>query len=252
MMLVKKKRKRRESDNDEEEEEKKTKFLFFDFECMQETGVHVPNLVVVQDGGHEWVFKGANTCKDFFDWLFGVSMDGSVSIAHNFKGYDSYFILKYLYDNKVLPCLIMKGAKIMEMTVSESDIKFIDSLNFLPMPLSKFPKTFGFTELAKGYFPHFFNTETNQHYVTLMAWNPRRGRPFTSGIMHSMRNGSSLRWKKNCSNIPDRTSTFYGVVAWILSRRWKGCARSTLLNIVSPSLPCAIWFSAPWFWRRKP
>ena len=34
----------------EEEEEKKTKFLFFfDFECMQETGVHVPNLVVVQD-----------------------------------------------------------------------------------------------------------------------------------------------------------------------------------------------------------
>ena len=33
------------------------------------------------------------------------------------------------------------------------------------MPLSKFPKTFGLTELAKGYFPHFFNTEANQHYV---------------------------------------------------------------------------------------
>ena len=91
MMPAKSKRKRRESD---EEEEKKTKFLFFDFECMHETGVHVPNLVVVQDEErHEWVFKGANTCKDFCDWLFGGSMDGSVCIAHNFKEYDSYFIL---------------------------------------------------------------------------------------------------------------------------------------------------------------
>ena len=86
-------------------------------------------------------------------------------VAHNFKGYDSYFILTYLYDNKVRPGLIMNGAKIMEMTVAESDIRFIDSLNFLPMPVSKFPKTLGLTKLTKGYFPHFFNTEANQHYM---------------------------------------------------------------------------------------
>ena len=48
--------------------------------------------------------------------------------------------------------------------MKDPDIRFIDSLNFLPMPLSKFPKTFGLTELAKGYFSHFF-TEANQHYV---------------------------------------------------------------------------------------
>ena len=59
----------------------------------------------------------------------------------------------------------MNGAKIMELSVKDPDIRFIDSLIFLPMPLSKFPKTFGLTELAKGYFPHFFNTEANQHYV---------------------------------------------------------------------------------------
>ena len=59
----KKKRKRnREGSDDEEEEEQeeeqKTNFLFFDFQCMQETGVHVPNLVVVQDpDGQEWVFN---------------------------------------------------------------------------------------------------------------------------------------------------------------------------------------------------
>ena len=61
---------------------------------------------MVQDAdGHEWVFKGANTCKDVCDWLFGGKMDGSVCIAHIFKAYISYFILKYQYDNKVRPGL---------------------------------------------------------------------------------------------------------------------------------------------------
>ena len=59
----------------------------------------------------------------------------------------------------------MNVAKIMDKTVTECDIRFIDSLNFLAMPLSQLPKTFGLTELAKGYFPHFFNSEANQHYV---------------------------------------------------------------------------------------
>ena len=33
------------------------------------------------------------------------------------------------------------------------------------MPLSAFPKTFGLTELKKGYFPHKFNIPENQAYV---------------------------------------------------------------------------------------
>lgn len=32
------------------------------------------------------------------------------------------------------------------------------------MPLSAFPKTFGITELKKGYFPHLFNCMENQDY----------------------------------------------------------------------------------------
>ena len=43
------KRQENDDDNEEEEEEKKADFLSFGFDCMQETGVHVPNLVVVQD-----------------------------------------------------------------------------------------------------------------------------------------------------------------------------------------------------------
>ena len=44
-------------------------------------------------------------------------------------------------------------------------MKFIDSLNFFPMPLSAFPKTFGLMELKKGFLPHFFNTVQNQIYA---------------------------------------------------------------------------------------
>ncbi|XP_062575961.1 uncharacterized protein LOC134237834 [Saccostrea cucullata] len=36
---------------------------------------------------------------------------------------------------------------------------------FLPFALAKMPSAFGFDELKKGYFPHFFNTEQNQNYV---------------------------------------------------------------------------------------
>lgn len=45
------------------------------------------------------------------------------------------------------------------------NIKIIDSLNFLPMALSKLPACFGLNELKKGYFPHLFNTKENQSYV---------------------------------------------------------------------------------------
>jgi hypothetical protein len=31
--------------------------------------------------------------------------------------------------------------------------------------LSKMPKTFGLSELKKGYFPHLFNTPDNQKFV---------------------------------------------------------------------------------------
>ena len=44
-------------------------------------------------------------------------------------------------------------------------IRFIDSLSFFQMPLSAFPKTFGLTELKKGYFLHLFNIPENQEYV---------------------------------------------------------------------------------------
>jgi hypothetical protein len=50
------------------------------------------------------------------------------------------------------------------MCIMVGKIKIIDSMNFLPMPLSSMPKTFGIPELCKGYFPHLFNRDENIDY----------------------------------------------------------------------------------------
>ena len=91
-------------------------------------------------------------------------------IAHNARGYDSYFIYDYLIANSHTPDpVIFSGSKIMYMRVSTGgmNIRLLDSLNFLPMPLAQLPKSFGLEELKKGFFPHFFNTPDNQEDILL-------------------------------------------------------------------------------------
>ena len=92
-----------------------------------------------------------------------TNLMGYTFIAHNSKGYDCHFILKWLIDQGIKPYCIYNGAKIMFMEIPKLSIRFIDSLNFLQMPLKSFPKTFGMDELTKGYFPHYFNKECNKN-----------------------------------------------------------------------------------------
>ena len=99
--------------------------MFFDFECTQDDCKHIPNLCVVQnESGDEfctWVFQQENAITTF--------------VAHNFQTYDGYFILQYLYKNGITPEIITRGAKVLSLTVSEMNIKFVDSLCFIPMKL---------------------------------------------------------------------------------------------------------------------
>ena len=155
------------------EESSYNQLLFFDFECTQEHGIHEVNLCVVYDeSGEAVVFQSKNTVKDFCTWLFTPQHHECIVIAHNFQGYDSYPILKFLNENAIACNAIYNGTKCMMLeTKTEKShqfgirIKFIDSLNFIPMALAKFPKTFAQPELCKGYFPHFFNKDENQEYV---------------------------------------------------------------------------------------
>ena len=155
------------------EESSYNQLLFFDFECTQEHGIHEVNLCVACDeSGEAVVFQGKNTVKDFCTWLFTPEHHECIVIAHNFQGYDSYPILKFLNENAIPCTVIYNGTKCMMLETKTKKthqygirIKFIDSLNFIPMALGKFPKTFAQPELCKGYFPHFFNKDENQEYV---------------------------------------------------------------------------------------
>ena len=155
------------------EESSYNQLLFFDFECTQEHGIHEVNLCVACDeSGEAVVFQGKNSVKDFCTWLFTPEHQDCIVIAHNFQGYDSYPILKFLNENAISCDVIYNGTKCMMLETKTKKshqfgirIKFIDSLNFIPMALGKFPKTFAQPELCKGYFPHFFNKDENQEYV---------------------------------------------------------------------------------------
>ena len=151
---------------EQEEESSYNHLLFFDFEATQEHGTHCPNLCVVHDEEKEVaLFQGKDTVKNFCEWLLTPEHKGCIVVAHNFQGYDGYFIKEFLIDNAIHYEIIYRGAKNLSMTVPLFNIKFIDSINFITMSLAKFPKTFGQDELCKGYFPHMFNKDENQNYV---------------------------------------------------------------------------------------
>ena len=165
------------------EEEFKNKtfegFVFFDFESyLNEENEHVVNLAMAQkvckkclDITYE---NRCNECKkqyifyslsDYCNWA--LKQKSIIQIAHNFKGYDGVFILKYFLKNilpfESTPDVILTGFKILAIT--HRQIKIIDSYSFLTMALAEFPKTFGINELKKGYFTHKFNIPNNQNHI---------------------------------------------------------------------------------------
>ncbi|XP_050066420.1 uncharacterized protein LOC126555557 [Aphis gossypii] len=150
-----------------------TNYIFFDYEAQQNTGTHIPNMVIAHNfEGTKYVFSTDDvaTANDkFCKWALSKDMKGTTYIAHNSKSYDTYFIIQYIL--KYMPTvkyeIIRNGTKVMMLEIKEGglNIKFIDSLNFIQSKLSDFPKTSGLTEAKKGYFPHFFNTPENQCYI---------------------------------------------------------------------------------------
>ena len=147
--------------------------VFFDIEAMQPHEKHIANLVVAEteDNDEPKPFPGPTCIRDFLEWLDTLTLHDTRQvnvIAHNFQGYDGYFIIQEYYgDNRIVEQL-RNGCKLLE--IKHDRIRFIDSMSFFQMPLSAFPKTFGLTELCKGYFPHKFNVpgDEYQNYVGIL------------------------------------------------------------------------------------
>ena len=166
-----------------EDEFKTRPYIFYDFESMVlEDGSHKPNLCVchrvctqcmhlpIEDSGVDCscgreraVFEGVRAVQQFGEYVLDGSRAGAVCIAHNASGYDSHFLLDYVHGVGVKPSVVLNGHKI--LSLEAQGVRFIDSLNYFPMALSRLPKAFGVCELTKGFFPHLFNVPVNQGYV---------------------------------------------------------------------------------------
>ena len=82
-------------------------------ECMNSP--ITPESVCKICGSNERVFHGINTTENFCKWLFSEENFGATVICHNFKGYDSYPVLKYMHENAILPKVITTGSKFMSI-----------------------------------------------------------------------------------------------------------------------------------------
>ena len=123
-----------------------------------------------------------------------------IVVAHNFKGYDGYFILEELYKQHVTNLSqVVNGAKILSVDIPNA--KFIDSMNFFPIALSNFPKTFGIRELKKGFFPisltpkkirNMSVTCQTSHTMIQMVCLRRAKKNFSCGTMRKYLKGTFL------------------------------------------------------------
>ena len=194
--------------------------VFFDIEAKQVDSRHVPNLLVCQraddDVFHWWY--GDACVQEFLlqleDWCQGGKQPLTF-LAHNFQGYDSYPVIDTLHQLCLKLGQIRNGGKVLQLQCLASSVRFIDSMSFFQMKLAKFPKTFGLTELKKGYFPHLFNTATirptSDRYPTNTITCPMGCpsmivTPSDAGTINSLAKATCLTFDTNCSSTASRTS----------------------------------------------
>ena len=192
--------------------EDQPKFIFFDFETYvdPEKG-HLPNLVVaVTWDGRQVVFPTPGTpmqgdiTDEFCQWLFTDQNRGATLIAHNLRGFDGLFILRYMIDHNLKVSVIKRGSQLLDLRYPALDMRVRDTLNFCALRLADFPKAVGLEDLVqKGDFPHLTNFRQNWDEVL----------PFPDPEMYGVESMKKtqkeefLRWhaeeKKRCGGLFD-------------------------------------------------
>ena len=148
-------------------------FVYADIEAMQNEGVFVANLLCYSSSeeevirtlyGEDCVLQFLQDLDDLAEVPDSEQQRNIIVVFHNLKGFDGMFIIHELYNQqREVSKQLTVGAKV--LSFKSGAVKFIDSLCFIPMPLASFPSTFNLTELKKGFFPHLFNSPSNQNYV---------------------------------------------------------------------------------------
>lgn len=143
------------------------KIIVFDIETEATTGNHIPILICAKRSTDmaAFTFSGNICIQQFCEWLFSSAHNGYCVLAHNLSGFDGIFIMKYLETSFINPDIMLRGNKIMCLTVKEWNIRCLDFLLFAPMKLSKLPKALDIVGVEKSYFPHKFSNPQTLNYI---------------------------------------------------------------------------------------
>lgn len=155
-------------------------FIWFDIECfVNDQNYHEANLIMAKRRCNNCMILKANFCEicdqklkfdniqDFVLWCLNDFNQFFTLISHNGKSYDNYFVMRFLQKNKTIRDsnieALVNGLRI--LTFRFRTLTFKDSSLFIPGALESFPKTYGLTQLKKGYFAHEFNKPENFDYI---------------------------------------------------------------------------------------
>ncbi|KAG5869866.1 hypothetical protein JTB14_031598 [Gonioctena quinquepunctata] len=141
-------------------------FIFYDLETRQEkinpdgSALHEPNLCVfkqrcnvciasdvvlcVKCGMRLQIYRCQDPISPFIHHILQLrkKFKTVVVLAHNGSKFDHQFILNYFLSRTILkPEVIMRGTQI--ILLKFENVRFLDSLNYFPMALSKLPRAFG-------------------------------------------------------------------------------------------------------------
>ena len=150
--------------------------IFADIECLiDNTKTFIPLLIRYTRGHGKTIYHhwGTNCVSLFLETVKGWAeaekgekggnLPEYTIFFHNLKGFDGVLTTNTVYTNNLKVTDQMgTGTKILHF--NHQNLIFKDSLSFLNMPLAAFPKTFGLTELKKGFFPHKFSVLEKLNY----------------------------------------------------------------------------------------
>ena len=152
--------------------------IFGDIECLIDSNkTFIPILICFTKGRNKTIYHhwGTNCVSLFLDtvqtWAEEEKQENGgkgklpeyTIFFHNLKGFDGVLTTNTRY-NQNLKVTDQMGTGTKMLHFKHHNLIFKDSLNFFNMPLAAFPKTFGLTELKKGFFPHKFSMLEHLHY----------------------------------------------------------------------------------------
>jgi hypothetical protein len=153
-------------DDDDDNSRLSNDYIFYDFETRVHEGRHEANFVAAKTSeGEEWYANGTDCVGEFVRRYRTGAYRLFTFIAHNASGFDSYLVLEYMTKQGIIPFIVMKGSRVVMMRDDAYSQRWVDSFSFLPMRLAKAPEALDFEDMAKGHFPHKFNTRANESYV---------------------------------------------------------------------------------------